>query len=84
MLLIINGFGTFLKSFFFISKFYIRKNSYNANIKLTDKDEIIQKVAETSNSFFENVASSLKLNENSFAINGEHKNIQDLIEKIKL
>ena len=84
MLLIIDGFGTFLKSFFFISKFYISKNSYNANRKLTYKDEIIQKVAETSNSFFENVVSSLKLNENSFAINDEHKNIQDLIEKIKL
>ena len=56
--------------------------SYDANIKLTGKDEIIQndeKVAETLNSFFENAVSSLKLNENSFAINKEHKNIQDPI-----
>ena len=55
------------------------------NIKLTDKDEIIQndeKVVETLNSFFENAVSSLKLNQNSFAINNEHKNIQDPIEKI--
>ena len=61
------------------------KGSYNANIKLTDKDEIIQndeKVAETLNSFFENAVSSLKLNENSFVINNEHKSIQDPIEKI--
>ena len=58
---------------------------YNANIKLTDKNEIIQnyeKVTETLNSFFENAVSSLKLNENSFVINNEHKNIQEPIEKI--
>ena len=61
------------------------KASYNANIKLTDKDKIIQNdenVAETLNSFFENSVSSLKLNENSFIVNNEHKNIQDPIEKI--
>ena len=61
------------------------KGGYNANIKLTDNDEIIQndeKVPETLNSFFENAVSSLKLNENSFFINNEHKNIQDSIEKI--
>ena len=60
---------------------------YNANIKLTNKDEIIQndeKVTETLNSFFENAVSSLKLNENSFVINNEHKNIQEPIEKINV
>ena len=64
---------------------FFSKGSYNANIKLTDKDEIIQNdenVAETLNSFFENSVSSLKLNENSFIVNNEHKNIQDPIEKI--
>ena len=48
------------------------KGVYDANIKLTDKDEIIQndeKVAETLSSFFENTVSSLKLNENSFVVN---------------
>ena len=57
------------------------KGSYNANTKLTDKDEIIQneeKVAETLNSFFENAVSRLKANENSFVVNNE----QDPIEKI--
>ena len=66
-------------------KYFVNGCSYNANIKLTDKDEIIQndkKVAETLNSFFENAVSSLRLNENSFVINKEHKNIQDPIEKI--
>ena len=64
---------------------FFSEGSYNANIKLTNKDEIIQndqKVAETLNSFSENAVSSLKLNENSFVINNEHKNIQDPIKKI--
>ena len=59
------------------------KGSYNTNIKLTDKDEIIQndkKVAETLKSFFENGVSSLKLNKNLFV--NELKNIQDPIKKI--
>ena len=53
-------------------------------MKLNGKDEIVQndeKVAETLDSFFENV-SGLKFNENSFIINSEHKNIQDSIETI--
>ena len=61
------------------------KGSYNANIKLADKDEIIQndeKVAETLNSFLGKTVSSVKLNENSLVINNEHKNIHDTIEKI--
>ena len=61
------------------------KGSFNANIKLTDKDKIIQigeKAAKTLNSFFENVVSSLKLNEDSFVNNNEHKNIQNPIEKV--
>ena len=61
------------------------KGSYNANIKLTDKYEIIQNdenVAETLNSFFKNAVSSLKLNKSSFVINNKHKNIQDPVEKI--
>ena len=64
---------------------FFSEGSYNANIKLTNKDEIIQndqKVAGTLNSFSENAVSSLKLNENSFVINNEHKNIQDPIKKI--
>ena len=50
---------------------FSNKVGYNANIKLTDKDEIIQNdenVAETLNTFFENAVSSLKLNENSLLI----------------
>ena len=55
---------------------FSNKGSYNANIKPTEKDEIIQygeKVVEPSNGFLKNAISSLKLNENSFVINDEHK-----------
>ena len=79
LFLIINYFGRQ------INLFFSSKGSYNAEIKLTDEDEIIQneeKVAETLNSFFKNAVSSLKLNVNSFVINNEHKNIQDPTEKI--
>ena len=44
--------------------------------------KMTKKVAETLNCVFENAVFSLKLNENSFVINNEHKNIQDPIEKI--
>ena len=46
---------------------FSNKASYNANIKLTDEDEIMQndeKVAETLNTFFGNAVSNLKLNGN--------------------
>ena len=61
------------------------KGSYNANIKLTDKDEIIQNdknVAETLNSFFENAVSSLKLNETSFVINNKHKKFRIQLKRL--
>ena len=64
---------------------FSNKDSYNASIKLTDNDEIFQndtKFVGTLKSFFKNAVSSLKLNENSFIINDQNKNAQDLIEKI--
>ena len=64
---------------------FSNKASYNTNIKLTHKDEIIQndkKLAATLNSFFKNAVSNLNLNKNSFGINKEHKNIKYTIEKI--
>ena len=70
-----------------VKPLFSSKGSYNANVKLTDKDEIIrndEKVAETLNSFFENAVSRLKLNENLFVINNDNKNFQDPIEKIGL
>ena len=61
------------------------KGTYNANIKLTEKDEIVQNdknVVETLNGFLENAAFRLKLNENSLVIKDEHKNIQNPIKKL--
>ena len=58
-----------------VKPLFCSKGSYNANIKFTDKGEIIQndeEVAEIFNSFSENAVSSLILNENSFVINKEH------------
>ena len=66
---------------------FLDKGHYNANIKLTDKDKIIQnhqKLAETFNSIFKNAVFSLKLKIYIFVINDEHKNIQDPIEKINV
>ena len=54
-----------------VKALFSNKGSYNANIKLTDKENFFQndrKVAETLNSFFKNALSSLKLNENSFVL----------------
>ena len=61
------------------------KASFNANIKLKLKDKIIQigeKAAETLNSFFENAVSSLKLNEDSFVNNNEHKNFRIQLKRL--
>ena len=52
----------FLKT---VKPLFSSKGSYNANINLTDKDEIIQndeKVAETLNSFFRKCCFQLKIN----------------------
>ena len=65
----------FLKT---VKPLFSNKDNYGANMKLTEKYEIIQneyKVAETSNEFFNS------LNENSFVINDEHKNLQYSIQK---
>ena len=51
----------FLKT---VKPLFSSKGSYNTNIKLTDKDEIIQndeKVAETLNSFFRKCCFQLKI-----------------------
>ena len=44
--------------------------------------KMTKKLQKQLNSFFENAVFNLKLNENSFVINNEHKNIQDPTEKI--
>ena len=55
-----------------VKALFSSKGSFNANIKLTDQDEIIdigEKAEETLNGFFEDAVSSSKLNEDSFVNN---------------
>ena len=54
-----------------VKSLFSNKGSYDANIKLPDKVEILveKKVAKTLNRFFKNAVSSLKINENSIVIN---------------
>ena len=68
-----------------VKPLFSSKGSYNANIKLIDKEEITQieeNVAETLNSFFENAVSSLKLNEISFVINNKHKKFRIQLKRL--
>ena len=68
-----------------VKSIFPNKDTYNANIKLTEKDEIVQNdksVVETLNCFLENAVFRLKLNENSLVIKDEHKNIQNPIKKL--
>ena len=52
--------------------FLLYKGSSASNIKLVEKDEILQgdkKIAEELNTFFKNAVSALDINENSSIIN---------------
>ena len=53
------------------------KGDYWANIKLVEKEAVLQNYSETDkklNEFFKNVISSLGITENVFIINEEYKN----------
>ena len=65
-----------------VKPLFTSKSSYNTNIKLTHKDEIIQNDEKDIKQLFRKCCFQLKLNKNSFVINNEHKNIQDPIQKI--
>ena len=60
------------------------KGDYWANIKLVEKEAVLQNYSETDkklNEFFKNVISSLGITENVFIINEEYKNISDLVRR---
>ena len=68
-----------------VKPLFFSKVSYNANIKLIDKDEIIQsdqKVAETLDRFFKNFVFSSKLNENTFIINSKRKTFRIRLKRL--
>ena len=63
-----------------IKPFFSSKGSCGSNIKLVEKDEILQddkKTAEELNAFFKNAVSTLDINENFSIINEDFQNFDD-------
>ena len=64
--------------------FFSSKGSSGSNIKLVEKDEILQddkKMAEELNIFFKNAVSTLDINENSSIINQNFQNFDDPVHR---
>ena len=64
--------------------FLLYKGSSGSNIKLVEKDEILQddkKIAEELNTFFKNAVSTLDINENSSIINQNFQNFDDSADR---
>ena len=77
----VNDNKLFLKT---IKPFFSNKGSSESNIKLVEKDEILQddkKIAEELNTFFKNSVSTLDINENSSIINQIFLNFDDLVDR---
>ena len=67
-----------------IKPFFSNKGSSGSNIKLVEKDEILQddkKVAEELNTFFKNAVSTLDINENSSIINQNFQSFDDPVDR---
>ena len=67
-----------------IKPFFSNKGSSGSNIKLVEKDEILQddkKIAEELNTFFKNAVSTLDINENSSIINQNFQNFDDPVDR---
>ena len=66
-----------------IKPFFSNKGSSGSNIKLVEKDEILQddqKIAEELNTFFKNAVSILDINEKSSVINQNFLNFDDPVD----
>ena len=66
-----------------IKPFFSNKGSSGSNIKLVEKDEILQddqKIAEELNTFFKNAVSTLDINENASIINQNFQNFDDTVD----
>ena len=67
-----------------IKPFFSYNGSYWGNIKLVESDKLLKddsEVAAALNYFFKDAVSTLDVNENSYIINPDSKNISDPIEK---
>ena len=59
------------------------KGNYGANIKLVEKEKVLQndsEIAKNLNEFFKNAVSTIGITENYFIINEEYKNIFDPVQ----
>ena len=67
-----------------VKPFFWNKGSSESNIKLEEKDEVLQddkNIAEALNTFFKNFVSSLDINENSSITNQSFQNIDDPVDR---
>ena len=67
-----------------IKPFFTNKGSSESNIKLVEKDEILQddkEIAEELNTFFKNSVSTFDINENSSIINQNFQNFDDPLDR---
>ena len=67
-----------------IKPFLSNKGNYRSQIKLVEKDELLQDdalIGKELNEFFKNAVSILNINENSFITNRKSDDIIDLIDK---
>ena len=67
-----------------VKPFFSNKGSFEGNIKLVEKDEVLQdnkQIAEESNTFSKSAVSSLDINENSSIINENLRNIDDPVDR---
>ena len=67
-----------------IKPFFSNKGNYGSQIKLVEKDEVLQDndlIAKELNKFFKNVASTLNIKENNFITNRSLDGITDPIDK---
>ena len=68
-----------------VKPFFSDKGNYGANIKLVEREQVLQndsEIAEKLNEFFRNAVSTLGITENSFLINEEYKNISDPVQRV--
>ena len=67
-----------------VKPLFLNKGSFEGNIKLVEKDEVLQddkKIAEELNTFFKNSVSSLGINKNSSIINQNFRNSDDPVDR---
>ena len=71
----------FLKT---VKPFFSNKGDRGSNIQLVKDNELLQddqKIADELNTFFKNAVSNLNINENTYIINHDSRNLSDPVDK---